>query len=633
VTSTVAHCLVVLMALRLSIFPDRPSTSDIPTIIVLSRIDGERESFTVNQQGRWPALLKKILIFTLWSLPAICAFHVMWTHWVPVPFWDEWDTPGRQLASYYRGTLNFAELFSQHNEHRLLFPRLVWLPMAILAGVWDVRPEMVLTFCFVCLGSVVLSKLLGFSGGPAAGRALVFGLMNLLLFSPRLYETFLVGAQGQTFVPTIALLSALLMNLSRNSLRAKTIVNAALALVSTYSFGNGMLVWLLAFPLDSRPAADLPANPPRPRIFWRAAYILIAAISIASYFVSYRHPPLAPPVVSPIAQFSAFVRFVVVWIGSLFSVSTPAACGVFVLLLFVGLTTGAALQMRRTGAWRPHYPWLVLGCYTLISASLAAVARLGFDYSMAGDSRYAAFSAFLYVALLGLGFSVYAQTKTGWLASRTASSIAAVSLLLIVSLWAFTFKKEQRFLRADFKIRKHTQLVVRWIDAIPQNPEIAFSSPYSPRETIETIRAIAARDGLRPRLVSHALASAVKELPNAMNASAGALEQASFDGSGHLFCKGWGRVPEQNRPADCVVVGFEGGAGRWQPFCVLETGEKRPDLAGQSGGPSLERAGFSRTIDVRSLPRNGITMRAWAVDLQGERAFPLAGAISLPAQP
>ena len=39
------------------------------------------------------------------------------------------------------------------------------------------------------------------------------------------------------------------------------------------------------------------------------------------------------------------------------------------------------------------------------------MARLGFDYSMAGDARYTAFSAFFYIAVLGLGFSVYAEAK------------------------------------------------------------------------------------------------------------------------------------------------------------------------------------------------------------------------------
>ena len=40
------------------------------------------------------------------GLPICWAFQVMLTHWVAVPWWDEWFTPGETLASYYRGTLN-----------------------------------------------------------------------------------------------------------------------------------------------------------------------------------------------------------------------------------------------------------------------------------------------------------------------------------------------------------------------------------------------------------------------------------------------------------------------------------------------------------------------------------------------
>jgi hypothetical protein len=560
----------------------------------------------------------------------MCAFYVMWTHWVPVPFWDEWDTPGAQLASYYRGTLTFAELCSQHNEHRLLFPRLVWLPLAIVAG-WDVRQAMVLTFCFVCLGSAGIYKLLRSSNGTAAGRAFVFGLMNLVLFSPRQYETFLVGAQGQTFVPTLMLVLALLVNLSRKSLQTKTIVNAAVAHVSTYSFGNGMLVWLLAFPLETQ-LADLPASRQRQRIFWKAVYILMAGLSVASYFISYRHPSSTPPIVSPIAQLPAFLRFVLVWIGSLFSVGAPTICGAVVLLLFGGLAAVTIWQMRRGGDCRSHYPWLVLGCYTIMSGCVAAMARLGFDYSMAGDARYTAFSAFLYIAVLGLGFSVYSETKPRFLTARIALSAAVVSLLVILALWAITFKKERRLLRNFKPAWEHSLLVMRWTAAIPQNPEIGFLTPDPVRKTAVTIRTLAENDALRPRLVSQRLASAVNERPNTNAASAGTLDAARLEATGHLAFQGWARVPDQDRPADCVVLGFETSDGGWKPFCVFETGGNRLDVARHFGKGGLTRSGFSGSVDATSLPPGDITIKAWAIDLQNERAFPMAGAMSLQSQ-
>jgi len=584
----------------------------------------------MNQPRPWSVIASRALLVGLCSLPAICAIYMMWTHWVPVPFWDEWDTPGAQLASYYRGTLTFAELCSQHNEHRLLFPRLVWLPMAIVFG-WDVRHGMVLTFCFVCLGSAGLYQLLRSSNGTAAGRAFVFGLMNLVLFSPRQYETFLVGAQGQTFVPTFMLVLALIANLSGKSLRTKTLVNAAVAHVSTFSFGNGMLVWLLAFPLETQ-SADRQTGRERRPILWKAVYLLAAGLSVASYFISYRHPSTTPPLVSRIAQLPGFVRFVLVWIGSLFNVGAPALCGAVVLFIFGGLAAAAVWQMRRTGNWRLHYPWLVLGCYALISGCVAAIARLGFDYSMAGDARYTAFSAFLYVAVLGLGFSVCAGMKPRALTARIALSAAVVFLVIILTLWAITFKKERRLLGIFKPAWEHSLLVMRWSVAIPQNPEIGLLTPDPLRQTVGTIRTLAENDALRPRLVSQRLASAVNERPNTDASWAGTLDGASLEATGHLSFQGWARLPDQDRPADCVVLGFETSDGGWKPLCVFETGGDRPDVARHFGSGALARAGFSGRVDATSLPRGDFTLRAWAIDPKTERAFPMEGAIRLQSQ-
>lgn len=162
-----------------------------------------------------------------------------------------------------------------------------------------------------------------------------------------------------------------------------------------------MLVSLRAVPLETRSSSN--RSPKRGRIFWRAIYGICAAISVGSYFISYQHPPLSPAIVSPTAETVAFLHFILLWIGSLLSVGAPSIFGGAVLLLFLLLTVAAIRQMLRDRSWRPYYPWLSLGCFSLISACIAAATRLGFSYSMAGDARYAAFSAFLYIALLGPG--------------------------------------------------------------------------------------------------------------------------------------------------------------------------------------------------------------------------------------
>jgi len=556
-------------------------------------------------------------------LPVLAAFYMMCTHWVPVPYWDEWDSPGKQLAAYYRGHLSFADLFSQHNESRSLFPRLVYFALYLTAG-WDVRCGMVATFVLACAGSAGLYAICRRTNPSRGAVLLMFAVMNFLLFSPRQYENFLYAIMGEVFTPPCALIFAILMNLSNLSLKWKALVNAGLAVISMYTFANGMLLWVLAFPLGITPS--LRPEEARSRRFWRMAYALIGALSIFCYFISYHHPQLSPPFASPLERLPALLHFFLFWIGSLFRVGDPALCGAVVVLLFGGLAALAISQGRRTGDWRAHYPWLILGCYPLISGGIVAMGRLGFGYFVAGDVRYAVSTAFFYIAVVGLGFSVYAQAKRRPLKSGIAFPAAAVFLVILVSLWAITFKKERRFLPILAAVRQHSLLVLRWSEAIPQNPEIALLSPYPLADVVAIIRTLAEHDALRPRLVSQKLAAAVSARPNTGGASAGTLEAAKFL-AGELSFHGWARVLDQDRPAGCVVLGFE-VEGEWKPFCVVETGGNRPD-AQQLGSAALKRAGFSGGIRSANFPRGETILKAWAIDLQNERAFPIAGEASV----
>src|SRR3954463_3672258 len=98
---------------------------------------------------------QRAAFIALWALPILAALYVVWKQTVAMPFWDEWNTPGAQLASWFRGTLTFADLFSQHNESRNLVPRLIYLPLFAVAG-WDVRLILPLVIGAVGLTSIGL---------------------------------------------------------------------------------------------------------------------------------------------------------------------------------------------------------------------------------------------------------------------------------------------------------------------------------------------------------------------------------------------------------------------------------------------------------------------------------------------
>lgn len=544
------------------------------------------------------------VFIALWTLPILLALYVVWKHTVAFPFWDEWNTPGAQLASWYRGTLTFGELCSQHNESRKLVPRLIYLPLFAIAG-WDVRFILPLVFGVAGLISVGLYHLARRTIRSGIAACLAFTAMNFLLFSPRQYQSFTNGIQWETFFPGLALVLALLVNLSARSLRWKTICNALLALVATYTFANGMLVWLLAIPITTEVGKS-----PRSNLSWRLAYALAAAVSIAAYFTSYRHPPLSPPAASLIFETPGLFRFFLIWVGSLFRVATPVIAGGLVVAFFVALATLASWLFIKRREWRPHYPWLVLGAYTLISGAITAVARLGFGFEIAADNHYTVFTVMLYIAVIGLGFTVHEQLRASKYIQNGGAILCVTAAVLLLGLGASTFNAEWRFLKKSAAYRKHLLLIFRWADAIPQNPELKWITPYP--DTPQVIHLLAEHDVLRPRPVSKTLAQEVNALPPTGDPNAGVLEQAAPDGNGRLWVKGWARLPDENRAADCVAIGWETAAG-WQPRWVVETGEA---------------GGFSRPL-IASVPQGSATLRAWAIDLKHDRAYPVAGAINV----
>src|SRR4051794_40249319 len=64
-----------------------------------------------------------LLLFPAWLL--VWSTHAIWLTYSAVPFNDQWVNLAALRDAPKTGWLQY--LFSQHNEHRILFPRLVFL--------------------------------------------------------------------------------------------------------------------------------------------------------------------------------------------------------------------------------------------------------------------------------------------------------------------------------------------------------------------------------------------------------------------------------------------------------------------------------------------------------------------------
>ena len=569
---------------------------------------------------------------TLGLLPIVVAFTMMRSHWTSVPVYDEWYTPGTQIVSFFQGGLSISDLWSQHNESRKLFPRLYYLTLTWLSGRWDVKDEMLSMFALACAASFALYHLLRRTTSFALeGRLFAWALLNAVLFCPDQYVNFLWGIQLEPLIPGTLLLFAMLANLSDIQFRLKVIITAVLALVATYSYAHGMVLWLLAFPIQWPPQTGEVRPQLKAPTRWYAAYGIAAAISVGLYFFHYIRPRQHPGFVISYDRAGSLGAFVLRWIGRLFAERNADAflLGLLVATAFVRLGFLALRSSWQERDWKKIYPWFVLGAYGLMSGAVTAAGRLAFGPNAAIAPRYGPVRVFCYIAVIGLALSIYSKLSTQKkIPSRTAMFYTGAAAGILVIAWFNAFNRELIVLKQIREERKRFALAVQWIPAIPDNPELKLGR-VPPATIVDKARSLSQRKLLRPRFVGAPLINQVRREPRSADSSNGVLHTAFFDDCGKLFVTGTARVPNQRGKPDCVVVGYVTGNHQLTPFAVFrpkfEQRERKERFRADDSPPD----GFAVSIDPSNLPKGALVLRAWNIDMAEQKAFAVGGSVNV----
>jgi hypothetical protein len=295
------------------------------------------------------------------------------------------------------------------------------------------------------------------------------------------------------------------------------------------------------------------------------------------------------------------------------------------LSLFLGAVIYTGFSIYRRRDWRTFYPWLLVGAYACVSGTVTAIGRLGFGLEQATSTRYATFTLYFYIALIGLYFAIYcARIRPESAATRTLFLTNAGWLGgLAILCWGMSFGKNLAALAEHHESRLRLQRALEWMGPIPDNPDLALIFPYVD-VLKERARVLEENRILRLPFIHDPLASEVLKSPPAADGAHGRLETSEFDSKGLLQVKGWAWLPERNHPADCVVIVCEAPAGVFKPLSVLETGVARPDLRAQMHNPHFYRAGFAYAVDPANILPGTVVIKGWAIDLRAQKAWPLA---------
>lgn len=371
---------------------------------------------------------KENLPYALALMPIIFLASFMILKTVNVPYWDHWEFV--PLIQHVRdGNLYFTDFWHQHNEHRLLFPRIIMIIAALITG-WNVQVENLIGFVFACCSFVVLMKTLGSTQKQLKQTSLFVMplLLSLIWFSPVQEENWLWGWQIQWFLNVFVIMVIVreIARIKNNDLSyPKTLLIAACAVVAQYSLGNGVLIWPLLV------AALLFLRVP----LQKTALVAVTAVaSTGLYYLDYVSPPVTPGLSKTLflQQPVTFVKYVATYIGRPLAYVPRLAPALGLLLICIFFSLTLYLFVKKREMFKAQVPWIVLGLYSLGSAVVTGASRLGLGLGQAYTSRYITISSLFLISTIVMCVESRSVFEA-WLGKR---SLKNISMLILVCLFA-----------------------------------------------------------------------------------------------------------------------------------------------------------------------------------------------------
>lgn len=327
--------------------------------------------------------MKKVVANLAVFLPPVFIFFFVYKYGITVPFVDQWELVPL-LEKLHNNTLTLADLWSLHNGHRLLFPKILMLLLAYLSN-WNIFLELctniiLAIFTFLFLLSILRSTL---QTTPSWLKIFI----SLIIFSMGQYENWSCGWQIQIF---LSVLSSVIAIWAANKWQGKTIgliIAISAAVLSSYSFNVGLITWpavLVVLLIQKK---------------WRLNHIIILVLAciatVLLYYYKHMKSPQLPSVLFFLSHPLTYIRYVLTYSGA--SIARSRSFAPIMALILLVLTSLAIFDIWRFDRQKlcGLAPWIALVLYVFMAACVTGLGRAGYGWRQASSSRYATISALL----------------------------------------------------------------------------------------------------------------------------------------------------------------------------------------------------------------------------------------------
>ncbi|MFM0273729.1 hypothetical protein PQQ59_24300 [Paraburkholderia aspalathi] len=505
----------------------------------------------------------------------------------PVPYWDQWNG---SLGGYIRFADNWSVLWEQHNEHRLLLPRLIfWADIRWFGGrnVVDLLANLVLLGALSVTVGRTVSR--GVRLTWTEGIALA-GVIATMAFSWMQDENLTWGFQNQWFGAYLfAMLAfdALARSRDTSGLGRQFLLALLYGAFAACWMASGLLVLpvLVAFSLYLGLSKRHVALLGLATAFVWAAYFrhYVSPSEHGSVLSSVRHHPIE------MAEYVLLYLGGPVWAATAQLPLTYLAGAIVVVATLVGLWLGRSREIRAPAL-------LAFTVFVCGSAFITAGGRLPFGLESAFAHRYTTSSLFAWLSLL-LYFWVNVRRPQ---ARAVNAGLFALALAAVLSYQSAAFMPDRDVLFA----RRLAGLALRedvydseWTHAVyPAVEQLRITAQAAQARGLSIFKRCTPDYPCAP------------EQPTASRSCDGAIDLIKPTTTpGRYMASGWIFDRDANaQPTDVVIVNAQSDL---RGYGIV--GSRRPDVetALKLNGDRVGWTGFFRADDktIRVLAKQGDT--------------------------
>ena len=353
--------------------------------------------------ARFVCAIALFLLFIWLAVSAVHDYRLLVRAYTPLPFWDDWITVDHFLAYKH---LDLSVFLQQHNEHRIVFPELIFAVDDLLfhdrlaltttlsclsyLGTWCLLAQALLSdrnsnlfanACAILTGGIVIAW---------AGSTLVLGSPFQIVWT----LLFFAAAAALGF----------LASLSKTGHSLYCPLAISCAVVAAFSEASGLAIW---------PVLIVAASILRLSRKYILAFVISAAISIGLYFTGYQFAPSHFGLIlrHPLSFISFTAAYLSVPFGPI-SASIAICAGLVNMIGFVCLAVAA----WRKDLARTRAGIVLLGFYLIVlfTALMTAVGRMDPN----NPSSIGGATAHRYIVIPLLGWAALMMIA-GWILDRS----------------------------------------------------------------------------------------------------------------------------------------------------------------------------------------------------------------------